>query len=676
MKSQEFKVQSCKLVGFASLCAMLFALCFWADSCFGARRSVDESTTIDSETLDYDGQTFTYIARGQIRIKRGVASVESDEMRYNQQTSELTAEGNVVYEDHDVRIKAKRAKLNLDLKTGTLYEAEVYSKKDNYHIRGLEIERVGEKEYTLKNASFTTCDAPVPAWCFKGSDVNAIVGDRLKARNVTLNIEGLPVLYSPYFQTSLNKERKTGFLSPSVGYIKSKGIHVEQPFYWAISDNMDATFVADYYARRGAGEGIEFRFIEPDGSRGSLWAYHLRDKVLKEDFLDLRGFYDRERDANVTGYLNMNYVSSRDFYNEYNPYVLTKGVFLDPAAYLNLTTGRFFESTGDLSIRLDNSRLFLNSQYLVDLKSGVDQSTIAQRLPEAGYFVNPRRVGPVVFSLSSTLSNFWREKDIWGQRLDVYPKFSHSFGGDLVITQTLGLRETAYVLSRTDSSDSSPHREGLDYTLGAHTRLVKKYESFVHIVEPSLSYVFIPSVKADLPFFDSTELYTKTSTVQLSLTNRFMDSKGEFLTVRITQPYDFHKTVHSFLPLKVEAALLRPLSVRGEVSYDVNTGRVESVNSDVSITLNNKATFSLGERYSRLDNILFYTAGLNYPFSSTLSAEGSAWYDARGSGLRDLMVKLKYKKQCWAVNVVVTKREKDYSVSVLFDLLGLGTVKL
>ena len=67
---------------------------------------------------------------------------------------------------------------------------------------------------------------------------------------------------------------------------------------------------------------------------------------------------------------------------------------------------------------------------------------------------------------------------------------------------------------------------------------------------------------------------------------------------------------------------------------------------------------------------------MSYVFSKTLSAEGNIWYDAKGGGFRDIIAKVKYQKQCWAMNVVFTKRENDYGVSVLFDLLGLGTIKL
>ncbi len=645
--------------------------------CFVAPCIVDAKVTIESDTLDYEKETSTYTAKGKVTIRKENTTLNADEMTYYEESSVAVAEGNVVYDDPLVNIRAKRAELNLELKTGTLYEAEVFSKKDNYHIRGLEIEKTGEDEYSLKKASFTTCDGPVPAWCFKGSDVDVTVGDKLKARNVTFNIVGQPVFYSPYLVTPIGNERKTGLLRPVLGYINSKGLHYGQPFYWAISENSDATFMLDGYTKRGLGEGLEYRFVETDSSKGNFWLYHIRDENFEQDFWELRGIYDRDRDARLTGYLNLNYINSRNFYNEYNPYVLTKAKgSIDSASYLTLTTGRFYESTGELSMKLDNSRLFLTSQYLVDLKAGVDSSTIAQRLPEVGYFMNPQRIGPVIFSLSSRLSNFWREGAVSGQRLDIYPRFFHSFGDVVVLSQSLGLRETAYSLVRSDDFGSSPHRESFDYSVTAQMRLIKRYGSIVHIVEPSLGYTFIPSGHSNLPLFDSTELYVRTSKVELALLNRFRDSKGEFLTLRVSQPYDSYSIDHHLLPLKLDVALQRPVNFRGELSYDADTGKVENFNSDISIALPNIATLTLGERYNRSEDIQFYTVGMSYIFSKTLSAEGNFWYDAKNGEFRDIIAKVKYQKQCWGVNVIVTKREKDYGISVLFDLFGLGTIKL
>ncbi len=656
------------------LCSVLYTLC---PLLFTVPSHAEEQMTIQSDSLDYDGGTFTYTARGNVEIYREQAVVRAEEMSYNEKTSYLIATGDVLYEDPDVRIRAKRAELDFEHRTGILYEAEIFSKKDNYHITGEEIEKTGEREYILRKASFTTCDAPVPAWCFRGSDVDVIVGERLKARNITFNIKGQPVFYSPYISAALAKERKTGFLMPGLGYVESKGVHYEQPFFWAISGNRDASLVLDVYSSRGAGKGLEYRFLETDGSRGNLWVYHLKDDKLDSNFWDIRGYYDRERDARITGYLNLNYMNSGEFYREYDPFVVNKSKgFIDPASYLSVSTGRFLESTGEIAVRFESSRLFLSSRYLVDLSESAESSSVAQRFPETGYFMNPQRIGPLVFSFSAVFSNFWREEGTSGRRLDLYPRFSYSFGSDVVINQSLGLRETAYSLSMPGNFDSSPHRESFDYAVTARTRLVKRYPSFVHVIEPSLSYTFIPSTESHLPLFDSTEFYRRTSRIELSLLNRFMDGRGEFLTLRISQPFDSYRGDRPFLPLKLEAAIQRPFTFRGETSYDVNKGRVENVNSDLVISIPQKAGLTLGERFDRERDTLFFSVGMSYAFSRAVSAEGNFWYDAKSGGLKDFIAKLRYQQQCWGVKMIITRREKDYSFSVLFDLLGLGTIRL
>lgn len=649
--------------------SMAAALLFTA-VCFSA-----EPTNIKSDTLEYEGAASIYTASGHVSIQKGQVTIEADEVRYNEKTSEVFSEGWMRYEDPLVVIKARRSALNLAAKTGRLYDAEIFSKKDNYHVTGLEIEKTAENRYLLKEASFTTCDAPTPAWCLKGKDVDTLVGEKLKARSVTFSVKDTPVLYSPFLWAPLSNERATGVLMPDLSYVKSKGIHLGLPFFWAISENRDATFLLDLYGRRGWGEGIEYRYLEQDGSKGNLWAYHIKDKSYARDFWDLHGSHESgDRSASLTGYLSLNYINSRDFYKEYNPYLITKSI--DPVSYLNSTTGRFLESTGEVSLKLESSRLYLRSQYLVDLKDGVNDSAIPQRLPEAGYFINPVRLGPVVFSLDSSISNFWRKGDVSGQRLKIYPRLTHAYGSDIVVKQSLGLRETAYALSKTGGLyANSPHMDSFDYSITANTRFFKRYDSFVHIIEPTLGYTFIPVTISNLPLFDSTELYSKTSKLELSIQNRFIDNSGEFLTFRIRQGLDAYSTGSSLVPLKIDIAVKRPAVVRAEISYGTATGKIEGLNSDMGVSLG-KASFSIGERYNKAENILFYTLGAGYAYSKTLSAEGSAWYDARNGGLNDFIVKLKYQKQCWGATLVATKMQKDYSISVLFNLLGLGTVKI
>ncbi|HAM51659.1 MAG TPA: hypothetical protein DCP92_13615 [Nitrospiraceae bacterium] len=251
----------------------------------------------------------------------------------------------------------------------------------------------------------------------------------------------------------------------------------------------------------------------------------------------------------------------------------------------------------------------------------------------------------------------------------------YSFGSDVTVTQALGLRETAYSISGTDSFGSTPHRESFDYSITAQSRLMKQYPSFVHIMEPSVQFTYSPPAESNLPLFDSTELYQKTSAVQFSLQNWLMDKDGEFLVLRLTQAYDGYTDPHA-LPLALQAAVLRPLVVRAEVDYDVPSGTFEKINSDVRIPLFGTASLSVGERYSDPDNILTYTFGLNYPFSKTLSFDGITWFDVRNGGFQEAIAKLTYQKQCWGMTMIYTKSTTNYGISVLFNLLGLGTIRL
>ena len=48
----------------------------------------------------------------------------------------------------------------------------------------------------------------------------------------------------------------------------TRGFGLHLPFFWAISENRDATFVLDAYSKVGIGEGMEYRFVEPGDVKG------------------------------------------------------------------------------------------------------------------------------------------------------------------------------------------------------------------------------------------------------------------------------------------------------------------------------------------------------------------------------------------------------------------------
>lgn len=616
--------------------------------CFSEGRTV-----ITSETLIYNRNEGMYIARGGVKIERADTVIKADEITYNEQTHDMEASGNVRYHDDEVVMTAERAELNLETKTGSIFEAAVLYKKDNYHITGKEMRKTGDRHFLSPEATFTTCDAPVPAWCFKGKSMDAAVGNRLIASDVVFRIKDIPILYSPVLWAPILTERKTGFLFPFIGYSDSRGLQVTIPFYWALSESQDATIVLDNYSKRGLGTGLEYRYIGLNNTSGQWWAYRIRDRELGKDFFELRGYHDQRSAEGMGGYLNINYVNENDFYREFK-------------TDLQARTNRFLESTGEIAIPLPNSRAYLLSQYRIDLKDDADDPL--QTLPEGGFVLYPTKAGPVWVSGSFTLSNFWREEGTYGQRVDIFPRIRHAFGGDITILQTLGLRETAYSIRK--SENDSLQRESLEYRVSGNLRLLKKYESFSHIIEPTLSYTFVSNSENSLPLFDSAELSKKLSLSELSLLNRIMNDQGELMVFRISQGFDSYGGDTPFTPLVFDMGIKQPLPMRLGASYNVHTGDIESVHSDVSMKIAD-VTFLAGQRYNRLNDVNTYVAGVGMQPFSTLSVKGGIWYDAEERETREINLNLTYMSQCWGINIGYVKRPDDFSISFLVELKGI-----
>ncbi|TAN39962.1 MAG: LPS-assembly protein LptD [Nitrospirae bacterium] len=634
------------LISFQALC--FTGICSAADA---------TSTSLTSDSLQYYSDTKKYVATGSVTATRGDAVIKADEITYSEDSSEVLASGNVTFDDQETSIKAERAEFNMEAKTGRLYKAEFLQKKTHYHLLGEMIEKRGENYYYSPEATFTTCDLPMPEWCFKGKEITAVVGDTFKAKDVSFLVKDHPLFYSPYFWASINKERHTGFLLPTPSYSKTRGAGINLPFFWAISENRDMTLSLDTYSRRGVGTGLEYRSLDIGEIRSNGWVYYIKDTLLNKDFLEVRATHEDRDRGPLRGFLNINYVNEKDFYREYT-------------SYRDIRIQRYLESTAEVALPLDNARLYLLSQYWVDLKNS--NGSIPQRLPEAGFVQNYSRLGQIMLTTSATASNMLRENGISATRFDIYPRILHSVGKDITLSQIVGLRNTFYSFYKGGGEDSTADRTAFEYDLTGHMRLQRSYGLIRHILEPSVRYHVVSVSKNSLPLFDATELYKNTSAIELSVLNRGIVKGSEVLTLRVTQGIETDNDNRPLQPLRFDAGMTVPLPLSVTTTYDYYASRIETASADVSIPLS-KATVSLGQRYNHTENIHVYTAGLDLSPSKELHLTGTLWYDTRGGGLQDLHATLKYTRQCWSMRLEADKKPGDFSMKVMFELSGIST---
>jgi LPS-assembly protein len=617
----------------------------------------EEDAVMTADTLEQIGPV--WVGKGNVSIESKGSVLKAGSVRYDTATKEAVAEGDVYFEDAKTKITASKAELNLEKETGVLYDTEVLFKEQSYRVLGTKIEKRGPQSYFLESGTFTTCTGPVPDWCVKGQEVDLEIGNRIKVKNATFRVRNLPLLYMPYFWAPVVVERRTGFLFPQTGYSSRKGFTWRQPFFWAISENRDATLFTDLYTKRGLGFGAEYRYIETPGVKGSMNFFHIRDNELDRSFREFRAEH-RHRWRGLRGFYDISYVNQKDFYREYEPYLIQ-------------SSKRFLESQAEVSLRTSRARFYADARYVRELKDGEDQKLVVQKLPEAGVFVRPLALGPVVLTAETSAANFETGRGTDGQRLDAGITLRNALGRGPTLEQSLALGYSSYSLSGLPpGAEDEPGRGHVSYTAELRTSFARQYSNVEHIVLPALSYNYSDFERVAVPLLDSTELLDDVSALELSITNRLRDDKGEFLTLRVSEAYDFRADHDNLGPIKLDLNFNRTVSLALGLSYEVHERIITESRSNFGLK-HKRVAISGGHTFTK-GGITMYNLALAYKATKALTLKSGAWYDPSGGNLERLNLGLIYDSQCWALALDYTKRPDEHIMFLTFTLKGLGDI--
>ncbi|MBF0557755.1 MAG: LPS-assembly protein LptD [Nitrospirae bacterium] len=678
--------------------------------------------TITADFMEHFKDEDKYVATGNVILKNDKTVVHADRAVLFEKAAHVEAEGHVIYEDETTLINAERAELNLDTRTGKMYNALILLKdqkslekkrtKIDFWINSDKVEKINDTHYYASTATFTTCEtiaetegryqAPLenkafapdnPDWCFKGSNVDILIGDRIAGKDMVYRVKGQPLIYFPYFRMP-DTDRQTGLIYPLLGHSNTKGYEFSPEFFWAIDENKDATLSLDYFSKRGVGEGLEYRYLDID-DKGKWYAYHLGDRQEKKDYFVFKGMHD-QKFGDVKVWADINYVNQWDYYNQFAP-------------NRDSRIERYTQSSAEISVPFSNSRAYLLGQHWVDLQTPPALQTpplpsqpVPQRLPEVGYVINPTNIGPLLFSMNTSLADFMRTGDVNGQRLNINPRLWYSFGDAVQVFQSLSGRETAYNLANTENTYSSnPHRETFQYDAYALTRFVKQYESGTHVIEPSLSYTLSPGYSHPLPLFDSVDinnnyyytqplgtyaLISRTSLAQFSVLNQ-LSFRDFSVSARLIQPYAFNTVAapgHAFQPTSLALWVTSgPVSVSLNEVEDLNTMKEQSSTATVSWKLAEGTTMSVSRYYALTVPVTEqYSAGFATALSKAWTVFGNMWYDQNQGGFRDFALHTVYTAQCWGLDLLFQRKPPDtihpseYSLSFMVQLKGFGGLKL
>ena len=294
--------------------------------------------------------------------------------------------------------------------------------------------------------------------------------------------KNVPVLYSPYLIFPTKRKRQSGLLFPELGTSDRKGFRFSQPYFWAISENTDATFYWDHMQKRGEKVGAEYRYVLDPQSKGALMFDLLDDREIdngigdssaKWGFTDddvLRPNSDRywfrmKADQRLpyyfTGKLDLDIVSDQDYLPEfrdgYTGFDRTENYF---SGYF----GRGFDDYTDdvrknqLNFNRSWTGFSLNAaaQYFDDvvLRRQSDIDPTLQRLPFIEFDAPRQRIrqSSFYFDLDSEYTYFYRKDGQTGHRTDILPRIYLPLAVRNYFTfePSVGVRETFWALDRIE----------------------------------------------------------------------------------------------------------------------------------------------------------------------------------------------------------------------------------
>ena len=523
---------------------------------------------VTADSLFYDQEADHYVAKGHVVVVKKKMRLSGDFVQLNHKTGQALAIGNAVLSDGEDILTGERIRFDLKNETGSAYHGTVFLKQNHFYIRGDKIQKTGEKTYSAQSASISTCDGENPDWKVTARNVSVALEGYGSAIHSTLWLKKVPVLYTPYFIFPAKTKRQSGFLPPRLRVSDRKGTEYEQPYFWAINDNSDATLYLDHMDRRGEKFGLEYRYVLSHLSKGALMGDFLNDRQADdgtEDSSDRWGYkddvylrpnhdrywfrmkHDQALPWDFFAKLDLDMVSDQDYLVEFKS---GYNGFDETNHYFQTVFGRGVDDYTDttrlnrlnLNRAWDRSSLNIEGRWYDDVlfrrhSDPEDLDLTLHRLPFVEYDVSKGQFSdtPFYYDLSSDYIRFYRKDGLRGHRVDVYPKayLPVKLNNYLSLEPFVGLRETFWHIDQYETEkegqDSTQLRDLYDTGINLSTELYRIYntggktlDKIRHSILPKITYRYLPEKEQDqYPKFDGVDRIGRVNQVGYSLTNTF-----------------------------------------------------------------------------------------------------------------------------------------------------------
>ena len=642
------------------------------------------------------------LLKGKVRLKQGTRMLTAENAQYLAKSGDFSVTGNVEYTDTNLKVSGQTA--TWDPAEGASFgnaKFELPARPARGDAAIINVSNAGN--LGLQQVRFTGCPVGNDSWVLKAGEITIDqAAQQGTGRNVRLDFQGVPILYTPYISFPVSDARKSGLLFPEFGNSNKSGLELAAPYYFNLAPNYDATVTPRVFTRRGAQIGTELRYL------GQHFRTNFEGEWIPNDSLAGR---DRS-------YARLTHLQD-----------LTPRLRLDIDA-ANASDVRYFEDFGlgtegtSISYVERSVRLTYLDQHWKAVGLVQDFQTIDRTVPEAlrpysrvpQLTVQGRWRTPLLdYQLRGEFVNFARRNGVEGSRLDLAPTLElplRSAGKFLV--GSVGLRATQYALKGVASgADRSPSRVAPAFTLDSGLVFERETRSgYVQTLEPRALYTYIPYRNQDaIPLFDTGvpdfrlerlfdpqryvggDRLADANQVALGITSRWIDTTTGRQWVQATVGQ-----VRYFTPPRIglpgeppprasASDLVGELSVAAFGKWSVDLGLQwdpasgEAVRRELALqyrgTGGRIANLAYRYRADRLEQLDLSTA---WPVSPRWNIFARQVYSLRDRTAIESFAGLEFKDCCWKLRVVARRYvstrtgERDTAIGLQLELNGLSSV--
>ncbi len=703
-----------------------------------AKPASEQPISITAEQIEYLKETDVYEAAGSVVITQGTLRLTADRVTIYMLSGLLIATGKAHLSDPASDLRAERLEMDVNTNAGVVTNGTLFVRDSNTLVSGRLLQRFSEDHFRAKEGSFTNCDAQegkVPAWRFTFKDLDLDVGDSLYAKDLWFCVNDIRLVPVPTLVYPVQSDRKSGLLTPTVGYDNRFGAHYRQGYFWAPTPSQDVMITPFYLSDRGYGSDFQYRYAMNGQSKGQWLVQTIQDDIAEKFRATIVGSHVQMVDPDLWIRSKVNYLTDRTIYSNLSNSGVLRAL---PSA----------ESILNINQRFTTGSLYLTGLYLQPV--GVGGEDTFQRLPELGYSLTDVAPlgGPLLVSLDTAGVYWYREQGFTLGRVDVMPSlFTEVFniGHVLGLKPHLRLRGVGY--TRGVSTDQVVNRETLWASLSATSRLSRRFSlddggSILHTLEPNIIYEYVPATdQSQIVQIDAVDNLPKKNLLTYGIVSKLLkqkpDGAANWLDLRIAQSYQVGSVQTSatqFIPTVTPPAgsITQPLqpattpvdgkkfsdiwtrmtigspptqigpipavtsSLTTDSFFDVYRGTFSQWNTDLRFQHENLWYVEVGQRYTNGGNrvqrgdiwnpvsfgqvfaptseVLFMTttAAFRTPLGWTIGAK--SYYDIQDGSMPELDLVALYQNpcRCWSLGLYFLRFPDRQQYNFLLSLTGLG----